>query len=92
MRLGLREANQRFSKAIKAVKTGEDVVLTERGKPIAVIKSLPGGKRAMATIRRLEAAGVLRPASRTSPMPSWKPRPIRGAPLSETVSQERERA
>ncbi len=90
MRLGLREANQRFSKAIKAVKTGEDVVLTERGKPIAVIRSLPGAKKAIATIRRLEAAGVLRPASRTSPMPSWKPRPIRGAPLSETVAQERE--
>lgn len=89
MRLGLREANQRFSKAIKAVKTGEDVVLTERGKPIAVIRSLPGAKKVIA-IGRLEAAGVLRPASRTSPMPSWKPRRIKGAPLSETVAKERE--
>jgi prevent-host-death family protein len=40
MRLGLREANQKFSKAIKAVKAGKEVVLTERGKPIAVIKPL----------------------------------------------------
>ena len=37
MRIGLREANQQFSKAIKAVKAGEEVVLTERGKPVAVI-------------------------------------------------------
>jgi len=29
MKMGLREANQRFSKAIKAVKAGEEVILTE---------------------------------------------------------------
>ena len=40
MRLGLREANQRFSQAVRAVKAGEEVVLTERGRPIAVIKPL----------------------------------------------------
>jgi prevent-host-death family protein len=37
MRLGLREANQQFSKAIKAVRAGKEVVLTERGRPVAVI-------------------------------------------------------
>jgi prevent-host-death family protein len=38
MKLGLREANQRFSKVIKAVRAGKEVVLTDRGCPIAVIK------------------------------------------------------
>ena len=55
MRMGLREANQQFSKAIKAVKAGREVVLTERGKPIAVIKPLPQYKNVDAVIRRLEA-------------------------------------
>jgi antitoxin (DNA-binding transcriptional repressor) of toxin-antitoxin stability system len=32
--MGLREANQNFSKAIKAIKAGKAIVLTERGKPI----------------------------------------------------------
>jgi len=36
MRMGLREANQRFSRAIKAVKAGQEVVLTERGTPLAI--------------------------------------------------------
>ena len=44
MRLGLREANQNFSKAIKAVREGKEVILTERGKPIAVIKPLKPAK------------------------------------------------
>ena len=38
MRMGLREANQRVSRAVKAVKAGREVVLTERGRPITVIK------------------------------------------------------
>jgi prevent-host-death family protein len=37
MKMGLREANQNFSKAIKAIKAGKPIVLTERGKPIATI-------------------------------------------------------
>jgi prevent-host-death family protein len=52
MRMGLREANQSFSKAIKAVKAGKHVVLTERGKPIAVIKPLEQEKNVDATLRR----------------------------------------
>ena len=37
MKMGLREANQNFSKAIKAIKSGKAIVLTERGKAIAKI-------------------------------------------------------
>jgi len=37
MKMGLREANQNFSKAIKAIKAGKAIILTERGKAIARI-------------------------------------------------------
>ena len=74
MRMGLREANQSFSKAMKAVKQGKEVVLTERGKPIAVIKPLEPKEDQEALIRRLEAEGLLRPALKRGPMPkpTWK--------------------
>jgi prevent-host-death family protein len=90
LRIGLREANQRFSKAMKAVKAGKDVILTDRGRPIAIIKPLtraPGPEQA---IRDLEAAGVLQAATRRGPMPAWRPRRLRGAPLAQTVEEERE--
>jgi len=90
MRMGLREANQSFSKAVKAVKGGEEVILTERGKPIAVIKPLVKAKGM--TVRRLEEAGLLRRARRQGPLPPWSPRPIKGMPLSETIREERESA
>jgi prevent-host-death family protein len=92
MRLGLREANQKFSQAIKAVKEGKEVILTERGKPIAVIKPLQQTKNVEAVIRRLEAEGILRPAAKRGPMPppTWKPIRIKGKPMSQTISEERD--
>lgn len=59
MRIGLREANQRFSKAIRAVKAGEEVVLTERGNPIAVIKPLLKATTMAAVMRRLDRKSVV---------------------------------
>jgi len=92
MRMGLREANQLFSKAIKAVKAGKEVVLTERGKPIAVIKPFKQEETLEEKIRRLEAEGLLRAASKRGPMPapSWKPIRIKGKPLSQVLSEERD--
>ena len=92
MRLGLRAANQYFSKAIKAVKAGQEVILTNRGKPVAVIKPLPQDDSEHAVIRRLEAEGLLRPALKRGPMPEprWKPICISGRPLSETIEEERD--
>ena len=92
MRMGLREANQQFSKAIKAVKSGKEVVLTERGKPIAVIKPLKPLADEREVIRRLEAEGILRPASKRGPMPkpTWKPIRVKGKPMSQTISEDRD--
>ena len=92
MRMGLREANQSFSKAIKAVKAGKDVILTERGKPIAVIKPLGKEKNVDAALRRLEAEGILRRGSKSGkPMPVWRsPVRIKGRPIAQTIRDERD--
>ena len=90
MQLGLREANQHFSKAIKAVKAGKEVVLTERGKPIAVIKPLPQSDDVEATLDRHAAAGVLKRATKRGPLPPFRPRRIKGAPLSHTIREDRD--
>ncbi len=91
MRMGLREANQSFSRAIKAVREGEEVILTERGKPIAVISPLEKKGSIASSVRKLEQAGLLRPATKTGPLPRWRPRRIKGKPLSQTVSEDRDR-
>jgi prevent-host-death family protein len=89
MHMGLREANQQFSKAIRAVKAGQEVVLTERGKPIAVITPV-GPARLEAAMRRMEAAGLLIRATKPGPMPPFRPIRIKGEPASETIRKMRD--
>ena len=88
MRMGLREVNQHFSKAIKAVKSDQEVVLTDRGKPIAVIKPLESSSKEEAIVRRMEEESLLRAASKRQPLPPWTPRPVKGRPLSHTIREE----
>lgn len=89
MRMGLREANQHFSKAVRAVKAGREVVLTERGRPIAVMSPLNASGEE-AALRRMEAAGLLIRATKRGPMPPFRPRRIKGKPLSATLREIRE--
>jgi prevent-host-death family protein len=91
MRLGLREANQRFSKAIRAVRAGKEVVLTERGHPIAVIKPIGDADAQEATVRAMVDEGLITPAARKGPMPTprWRPAKVKGKSLSRTVIENR---
>lgn len=91
MRLGLREANQRFSYAIKAVRAGKEVVLTERGRPFAVIKRIKDEDTREAALRAMADEGLITPAARKGPMPAprWRPVKVTGRPLSQTLIDDR---
>lgn len=91
MQIGLREANQQFSRLVKTVRGGREVLLTERGRPLAVLRPIRSGDKAKAVIQRLEAAGFLRPAANRAGLPAWKPRPIRARPLARGNRQKRDR-
>ena len=90
MKVGLKEANQHFSKIMKAVREGEEVLLTERGKPLARIVPLRVRGKIEVAIGRLEASGFLRAAAKPEPMPNWKLRSIRGVPMVRTLREERD--
>jgi prevent-host-death family protein len=90
MKLGLREANQHFSKAIKAVRAGKEVILTERGKPIAVIKPIRDDRESDAALERMADEGLITLPTRKGPLPRFDPVPISGRPLSRTILDDRE--
>ena len=92
MKLGLREANQQFSKAIRAVRAGKEVVLTERGRPIAVIRPVKADDTQDAALQAMADEGLITPAARKGPMPAarWRPVKVRGKRISETVIDDRE--
>ena len=92
MKLGLREANQQFSRVVKAVRAGREVVLTDRGKPIAIIKPLKEEDAAEKAFQAMVAEGLIIPARHRGPMKvsRFKPLKVKGKPVSDTLSEERE--
>jgi prevent-host-death family protein len=90
MKLGLREANQHFSKAIKAVRAGKEVVLTERGRPIAVIKPIKEVLLPETALRRMADEGLITLPTSAGPLPRFQPAPPGGKPLSQTIIDDRD--
>ena len=92
MRMGLREANQHFSRPIKAVRAGKEVVLTDRGRPIALIKPLKAGDAQDAALQGMADVGLIALAVRKGPTPAprWRPVAVKGTPLSRTILDDRE--
>lgn len=90
MKLGLREANHHFSKAIKAVRAGKEVVLTERGRPIAVITPIKDEHDPEAALKRMADDGLITLPVRRGPLPRFEPVPMTGKPLSQTIIDDRD--
>ncbi|MBP7865698.1 MAG: type II toxin-antitoxin system prevent-host-death family antitoxin [Acidobacteria bacterium] len=90
VRVGLREANIRFSKYIRMVRQGNEVLLTDRGVPVAVIR--PASKEEPspeALMVEMEETGLIRCATAST---DWK-KPARALPgisLSARVVEDRE--
>jgi prevent-host-death family protein len=83
--VGIRERRASLSRYVERVKTGEEIVVTEHGKPVARLVPMNGERK----IDRLIREGVVRPArSRTGQLPA----PIEledGATVSDIVIEQR---
>ena len=89
LQVGLREANMHFSKYLKLVREGQEVVVTERGTPVAVIKPLINEGTPDDKIKSLEDQGILRRAVKGRLL-LGRTIAIEGKPLSETMIEGRE--
>jgi prevent-host-death family protein len=89
IKIGLREANMHFSKYIKMVRQGNEVIVTDRGAPIAVIKSLTTLATAGERVKGMEDQGLLvRARGKAGALPRLIT--VKGKPVSHSVSEERD--
>ena len=88
--VGLREINQAFSRYMKIVKAGEDVLITERGRPIAVIKPLTAETDMDVKIRLLEAEGLLSPPQKKGQPQNYPSVSLSGQCLAQTIADMRD--
>ena len=71
------ELKAKLSRYLARVKRGEEVVVTERGEPIAKLVPMPQAEDAeMARLRRMEREGLVRIGTGELPPDFWdRPRP-----------------
>lgn len=91
LRVGMREAKENFSKLVNEVKNGAEIILTERGKPVARLAPINDESLSLpARLTKLEYAGVLEPANRANlKMPS--PLPLCGEKAQAFLQEDRNR-
>jgi len=75
--VGIREAKMNLSRLLKDVREGAEIILTERGQPVARLVPLaPETLSVEARVRRLEQNGWISPAARDGrPLPPPLPVP-----------------
>jgi prevent-host-death family protein len=84
MEVGIRELRADLSRWIKRVQAGSEIVVTDRGKPVARITA--ANRRSK--LDELIAAGIVQPAPRRRR--AQPPKPLEGAgPLSDLVEEGR---
>ena len=86
MDVGIRELRADLSRWLRRVRAGEEVVVTDRGRPVARLVPVDGER----TIDRLIREGVVTPAPRPWREPLPMPEPIEGVDsLSDIVLRDR---
>ena len=83
--IGLREANQHFARMIRTVRRGEEVVLLDRGRPIATVTPVPEAQDAIAG---LATRGLLTRGRQPGVLAPFRPVRVKGG-LSRAVIDER---
>jgi len=88
--IGARELKTRLGAYLRQVRSGQTIVVTDRGEPVAELRPLAeSAKGEAARLQKLVALGVLSRKSR-EPLKPFKPIRVSGQPLSATLMKERE--
>lgn len=82
---GIRELKQNASAVVSAARSGDIVIITDRGRPVAQLSPV-----ASSPFERLRAAGLVRPATRRlADLPAPEPGPALSAVLADMRDDER---
>lgn len=89
--VGVKELKNRLTHYLRRTKQGEEVVVTERGKPIALLQPIQSAREVQsldAKLAQLAAQGFLTLPTRKLSM-RFRPMRIAGPPLSRTILEDR---
>lgn len=89
--VGIKELKNRLTHYLRRTKQGEEVVVTDRGKPIALIQPIRSASQTAsreARLARLAALGLVTLPTR-QPRKRVRPVKISGPPVSQAILEDR---
>lgn len=89
--VGIKELKNRLTHYLRRTKQGEEVVVTERGNPIALIRSIKSADKAVSfetRLARLAARGLVTLPAR-KPLKRVRLAKVSGTPTSKVILEDR---
>lgn len=87
---GVKEIRDHFTRYLKRVKLGEEIVVTERGKPIALLRPIPEGTSLQEKLELGAMKGLIRLPQKDENIPLHKKIRLKGKSLTDIILEERE--
>lgn len=86
---GVKEIRDHFTQYLKKVSAGEEVVVTERGKPVALLKPLPKGLNMQERLEMASIKGLIRLPKKKGGIPERRKIKLTGKPITNIILEER---
>ena len=87
---GIKEVKNNLSRLLARVKTGEEILITDRGKPVArIVKENQGDKSIRAVLEPLVQKGLILLPSRSIQKDRLSAVEVPGEPVSKRVIEDR---
>lgn len=90
--VGIKELKSRLTYYLGLAKEGDNIIVTDRGKPVAILHSLDKAEKTAGLEERLASLAkqkMIRLPLKKGKLKLFKPIKIKGKPLSETIIEER---
>lgn len=87
---GVKEVRDHFTKYLKRVKEGEEIVVTERGKPVALFKPVPEGKSLQDKLELASVKGLIQLPLKKEHIYTHKKIKLSGKSITDIILEERE--
>lgn len=89
--VGVKELKNRLTQYLRKTKRGEEIIITERGEPIALIQPIRSAQHAVsleAKLAKLAALGLITLPTQ-KPLKKIRQVKISGTPISKTIVEDR---
>lgn len=90
LKKGVKEVRDHFTRYLKRVKMGEEIVVTERGKPVALLRPIPEGPGLQEKLESAAMKGLIRLPQKDENISLHKKIRLKGKSLTDIILEERE--